>query len=261
MGEYTKVEIIAGVGLITLNRPESYNALNIPTARELSEVLMRFTCDRNIKSVLLTGAGKAFSAGGDIKRALSDPNGPASVFHELATYVHLCVVEIRRMRKPVLAAINGVAAGGGFSLALACDFRVMAESARLKQGFTSNALCIDAGGTFTLPRIVGVARAMEIAAIDQTIDAAQALDWGLVTKVVPDDELIEHSVSFLNRVCAKSLHTFGWSKELLNGSLETSLETQLAREREGLVDCVSHPDGIEGMQAFLERRKPRFNEH
>ena len=261
MGEYTKVETIDGIGLITLNRPESYNALNIPTARELSEVLMQFTSDRTIKAVLLTGAGKAFSAGGDIKRALSAPHGPASVFHELATYVHLCVIEIRRMRKPVLAAINGVAAGGGFSLALACDFRVMAESARLKQGFTSNALCIDAGGTFTLPRIVGIARAMEIAAIDETIDAAQALDWGLVTEVVPDDELIGHSVSFLNRVCSKSLHTFGWSKELLNGSLETSLETQLQREREGLVDCVSHPDGIEGMQAFVERRKPRFNEH
>ena len=118
MGEYTKVEIIAGVGLITLNRPECYNALNIPTARELSEVLMRFTSDRNIKSVLLTGAGKAFSAGEDIKRALSDPNGPASIFHELATYVHLCVIEIRRMRKPVLAAINGVAAGGGIARAM-----------------------------------------------------------------------------------------------------------------------------------------------
>ncbi len=260
MGEYTKVEVKDGVGLITLNRPDSYNALDIPASRELSEVLVQCTSDRNVKCILLTGAGEAFSAGGDIKRAMNNPNGPASVFHELATYVHVCVTEIRRMRKPVLAAINGVAAGGGFSLALACDFRVMAESAQLKQGFTSNALCIDAGGTFTLPRIVGIARALEIAAIDEPIDASQALEWGLVTKVVPNDELIEHSITFLNKVCEKSLHTFGWSKELISGSLETSLETQLAREREGLVDCVSHPDGIEGMQAFLERRKPKFNE-
>jgi 2-(1,2-epoxy-1,2-dihydrophenyl)acetyl-CoA isomerase len=260
MGEYTKVEVTDGVGRIILNRPESYNALDIPTSQELSEVLLQFTSDHNVKCLLLTGAGKAFSAGGDIKRAMNNPDGPASVFHELATHVHVCVTEIRTMRKPVLAAINGVAAGGGFSLALACDFRVMAQSAQLKQGFTSNALCIDAGGTFTLPRLVGLARALEIAALDEPIDASRALDWGLVTEVVPDDELIERSLAFLSRLREKSLHAFGWSKELLNGSLETSLETQLSRERAGLVDCVSHPDGIEGMQAFVERRKPRFNE-
>ncbi len=135
----------------------------------------------------------------------------------------------------------------------------MAEPAKLKQGFTSNALCIDAGGTFMLPRLVGLARAMEIAALDEPIEASRALAWGLVTKVAPDDELMERSLAFLNRIRRKSLHTFGWSKELLNGSLETSLETQLARERDGLVDCVSHPDGIEGMRAFLDRRQPRFN--
>ncbi len=260
MGKYTKVKTENGVGLITLNRPDSYNALDIPTARELSEVLIRFATDPKVKCLLLTGAGKAFSAGGDIKRAMSNPQGPAPVFHELATYVYLCVTEIRRMRKPVVAAINGVAAGGGFSLALACDFRIMAESAKLKQGFTSNALCIDAGGTFTMPRLVGLARALEIAATDEPVDASRALDWGLVTKIVPDHELVESSIAYLKRICEKSLYTFGWSKELLNGSLETSLETQLARERDGLVACVSHPDGIEGMQAFLERRKPRFNE-
>ena len=260
MGVNTKVEVIDGIGQITLNRPASYNALDIPTSRELSEILLQFTSDQNVKCLLLTGAGKAFSAGGDIKRAMNNPQGPAAVFHELATYVHVCITEIKRMRKPVLAAINGVAAGGGFSLALACDFRIMAESAHLKQGFTSNALSIDAGGTFTLPRVVGLARAMEIAALDEPIDANKALDWGLVTQLSPDNELIQNSVAFLNKICEKSLHTFGWSKALLNGSLETSLETQLARERDGLVDCASHSDGIEGMQAFLEQRKPRFNE-
>ena len=259
MGTFTKTEVIDGIGRITLNRPDSYNALDIPTSRELSEVLLRFTSDHNVRCLLITGAGAAFSAGGDIKRAMNNPQGPASVFHELATHVHVCVTEIKRMRKPVVAAINGIAAGGGFSLALACDFRLMAESAQLKQGFTSNALCIDAGGTFIMPRLVGLARALEIAAFDELIDAQRALDWGLVTELAPDDRLIERSIAFLNKICEKSLHTFGWSKELLNGSLETSLETQLARERDGLVDCVSHPDGIEGMQAFLERRKPKFN--
>lgn len=260
MGVNIRVEVIDGIGQITLNRPVSYNALDIPTSRELSEVLLQFASDHNVKCLLITGAGKAFSAGGDIKRAMGNSHGPASVFHELATYVHVCITEIRRMRKPVLAAINGVAAGGGFSLALACDFRIMAESAHLKQGFTSNALCIDAGGTFTLPRLVGLARAMEIAALDESIDAVRALDWGLVTQLAPDNELIQVSLAFLRKICRKSLHTFGWSKELLNSSFETPIETQLARERDGLVDCASHADGMEGMQAFIERRKPRFNE-
>ncbi|MEZ5580300.1 MAG: enoyl-CoA hydratase/isomerase family protein [Candidatus Competibacteraceae bacterium] len=171
------------IAQLTLNRPKSYNALNIETAQALTRALLD-RADPAIHGVVITGGGAAFSAGGDIKFVLAHPHGPAAAFHELATHVHVCVTEIRRLRKPVIAALNGVAAGGGFSLALACDFRVMAESARLKQGFTSNALCIDAGGTFTLPRLVGLARALEIAAFDEPIAAEQALAWGLVTRVV-----------------------------------------------------------------------------
>lgn len=260
MDTYTTFDVVDGIGRITFNRPASYNALDIPTARELADRLVALAGDDTVQAVLLTGAGAAFSAGGDVKRAMESEMGPAAVFHELATYVHVCVSEIRRMRKPALAAINGVAAGGGFSLALACDFRVMAASARLKQGFTGNALCIDAGGTFTLPRLVGLARAMEIAAFDEPITAQQALAWGLATKVVPDDELMTASIALLNRIRETSLHTFGWSKALLNTSFETALERQLQREREGLVACAAHPDGIEGMRAFLEKREPRFNQ-
>jgi 2-(1,2-epoxy-1,2-dihydrophenyl)acetyl-CoA isomerase len=174
--------------------------------------------------------------------------------------VHVCIAEIRGIPKPVVAAINGVAAGGGFSLALACDFRVMAESARLKQGFTSNALCIDAGGTFTLPRLVGFARALEIATFDEVISAQKAFDWGLVNQVVADAKVLDAADILMKKICKKSLHTFAWSKQLLNNAFETSLETQLDRERTGLVSCVSHPDGVEGMHAFLEKRKPQYNQ-
>ncbi len=259
MGDYTRLDIVNGIGRILLNRPESFNALNLPTAQELGESLRQLRGDENIRGIIITGAGKAFSAGGDIRRAVHHPEGPAAAFHELATFVHLAIAEIRNMTKPVIAAINGVAAGGGFSLALACDFRVMAESARLKQGFTSNALCIDAGGTFTLPRLVGFARALEIATFDEFIPAEQALEWGLVTKVVPDAGLLDAANAMMGKICQKSLHTFGWSKQLLNNAFETTLETQLDRERAGLVSCVSHPDGVEGMQAFMEKRKPKFN--
>jgi 2-(1,2-epoxy-1,2-dihydrophenyl)acetyl-CoA isomerase len=259
MGEFTKLEIVDSVGRILLNRPESFNALDLPTARELAALLMQLRGDANVHGILITGAEEAFSAGGDIRRAVSHPNGPAAVFHELATVVHVCIAEIRGIPKPIIAAINGVAAGGGFSLALACDFRVMAESARLKQGFTSNALCIDAGGTFTLPRLVGFARALEIATFDEVISAHKALDWGLVNQVVADADVLDAADAMMKKICNKSLHTFAWSKQLLNNAFETSLETQLDRERAGLVSCASHADGLEGMHAFLEKRKPKYN--
>lgn len=260
MGEFTELQLQDGIGRVLLNRPDSYNALDLATARELADTLHRLSADDSVGAVIITGAGAAFSAGGDIKRALSHPHGPGAAFHELATYVHVCIAEVRRMRKPVIAAINGVAAGGGFSLALACDFRLMAESARLKQGFTSNALCIDAGGTFTLPRLVGLARALEIAAFDEPIPAAQALAWGLVTQVTPAAELLDSAVRMARTLLRRSLHTFGWSKQLLTDAFDTSLETQLERERQGLVSCASHRDGLEGMQAFLEKRPPRYNQ-
>ena len=182
MGDYTTLEIIDNVALITLNRPELYNAFNMPTAKEFAQVLMALNSDSTVQAVVITGAGKAFSAGGDLLRVLEHPQGPAVAFHEIAAVVHMCILEIRRMPKPVIAAINGVAAGGGFSLALACDFRVMAQSAWLKQGFTGNGLSIDAGGTFTLPRLVGLTRAMEIATFDEKISAEQAHGLGVSHK-------------------------------------------------------------------------------
>lgn len=247
------------IAQLTLNRPESYNALNITTAQALTRALLDLGADPAIRGLVITGNGTAFSAGGDIKFVQTHPHGPAAAFHELATHVHVCVTEIRRLRKPVIAAINGIAAGGGFSLALSCDFRIMADSARLKQGFTSNALCIDAGGTFTLPRLVGLARALEIAAFDEPITAEQALGWGLVTRVVPSGLLLETALEMASTLAEKSLHTFEQVKALLTDSFDTSWETQLERERRGLVACAGHPDGQEGMRAFLEKRSPRYN--
>lgn len=247
------------VATILLNRPEAYNALDRETVGELQAILLQASTDPGIHGVVITGAGKAFSAGGDIRGVMAHPQGPASAFNVLAAHVHVCVVEIRRMRKPVVAAINGVAAGGGFSLALASDFRVMARSARLKQGFTSNALCIDGGATFTLPRLVGLARALEIAAFDAPIAADQALAWGLVTKVVDDGAVVAEAERMVHAVAEKSLHTFGWSKQLLTNSSDTALEAQLEAERQGLIACVSHPDGVEGMTAFLEKRPAVYN--
>lgn len=243
---------------LTFNRPEAYNALNLDMMERLAETLSSAAKDSSIKGILLTGNGKAFCAGGDLKWISQQTEEAGSVLYRLAPQFHLSIVEIRRMAKPVIAAINGIAAGGGFSLALACDFRVMAQSATLRQAYTSSGLSIDGGGSFALPRLVGLARAMEIMAFDQPISSAQALEWGLVTKVVPDDEVISAALTLLTDLTRTALISFAWSKKLMINSFNNTLETQLELERQGISDCAAHPNGREGMRAFVEKRKPSF---
>lgn len=243
---------------ITLNRPEAYNALNLDMMNILGETLSSAARDHSIKGILLTGNGKAFCAGGDLKWISQQAEGAGSVLYRLAPQFHLSIIEIRRMEKPVVAAINGIAAGGGFSLALACDFRVIGESATLRQAYTSSGLSIDGGGSFALPRLVGLARAMEIMSFDQPISAAQALEWGLVTRVIPDAGVVSTALAMLNELTKSALHSFAWSKKLMNNSFNNTLETQLELEREGISDCGSHPNGQEGIKAFVEKRKPSF---
>jgi len=243
---------------IALNRPEAYNALNLDVMIKLSNALASAVTDPAIKGIMLTGKGKAFCSGGDLKWISQQADDAGSILHRLAPQFHIAITEIRRMGKPVISAINGIAAGGGFSLALACDFRVMAESAVLRQAYTSSGLSIDGGGTFALPRLVGLAHALEIAAFDQPISSAQALAWGLVTKAVPDDKVVEEAISMLQGLAKSALHSFAWSKRLLMESFNNTLETQLELERQGISDCARHPNGQEGLKAFLEKRKPVF---
>lgn len=243
---------------ITLNRPEAYNALNLDLMNMLADALANGATKQSIQGILITGKGKAFCAGGDLKWISQQTDEPGSVLNKLAPQFHLSILEIRRMEKPVVAAINGIAAGGGFSLALACDFRVMGQSATLRQAYTSSGLSIDGGGSFALPRLVGLARAIEIMAFDEPISTTQALDWGLVTKVVPDDEVLSASMDMLTRLTKASLHSFAWSKKLMTDSFNNTLETQLEFERQGISDCGAHPDGQEGIKAFVEKRKPSF---
>jgi 2-(1,2-epoxy-1,2-dihydrophenyl)acetyl-CoA isomerase len=225
----------------------------------LGETLSAAATDQAIRGVLITGTGKAFCAGGDLKWISQQPEATGVVLHRLAPQFHLSIIEIRRMEKPVLAAINGIAAGGGFSLALACDFRVMGESAILRQAYTSSGLSIDGGGSFTLPRLVGLARAMEIMAFDPPISSGQAIEWGLVTKVVPDNNVLSAALTILNDLTKSALHSFAWSKRLMTQSFNNTLETQLELERQGISDCAAHPNGQEGIQAFVEKRKPSFS--
>jgi len=243
---------------VLLNRPETFNAFDLDMVESFAKFLIYLAADDSISAVVVSGEGRAFCAGGDLKWVHNFPGGPAAGFHELAARYHQAILEIRRMRKPVIAAINGVAAGGGFSLALACDFRVMAQSAVLRQAYTANGLCIDGGGTFTLPRLVGLARAMEIVGFDKPISSEQALAWGLVTKVVEDGRALEEAWNMARELAKGSLYSFGWCKELLTDSFHTTIETQMERERLGISRCGAHPDGREGLKAFAEKRKPVF---
>jgi 2-(1,2-epoxy-1,2-dihydrophenyl)acetyl-CoA isomerase len=260
MNEPIKAVICGDLATAVFNRPKAFNAFDLDAISMLAEHLITLAADDSIRGVIITGEGKAFSAGGDVKWADGWPEGPAAAFHQLAARYHQAILEIRRMRKPVIAAINGMAAGGGFSLALACDFRIMEKSAVLRQAYTSNGLSIDGGGTFTLPRLVGLARALEIVAFDRPISAETALKWGLVNRVVEDGKSLEEAMEVGRHLAQISMHSFGYAKQLLTDSFTNSFETQLEIERAALRSCAAHRDGREGMTAFLEKRKPVFNQ-
>jgi 2-(1,2-epoxy-1,2-dihydrophenyl)acetyl-CoA isomerase len=260
MTESVKLSNDRGVATVMFNRPDTFNAFDQGMAVLLAKNLTHLAVDQSVSAVVISGEGKAFCAGGDLRSVLGFPYGPAAGLYELAASFHQAIVEIRRMKKPVIAAINGIAAGGGFSMALACDFRVMAQSAVLRQAYTSNGLSIDGGGTFTLPRIVGLARALEIIAFDKPISSEQALSWGLVTKVVPEGQALEEARRMALELAGGSIHSFGRCKQLCTDSFHTAFEAQIERERTALSCCADHPDGKEGLKAFTEKRKPIFTD-
>lgn len=252
------VDITEGMATISLNRPAQYNALDVVAAGELHGALVEVAADQAVKAVVITGVGKAFCAGGDLRWVASHPGGLPTAFLELTAQWHAAVAEIHRMPKPVIAAINGVAAGGGFSLALACDFRVMSSSAQLRQGYSSAGLSLDASGSFMLPRLVGLARALEIATFDEPIDAPTALAWGLVTRIVEAERLLTAATELARSIMRGSLSSFAAMKALLKGSMEHALGAQLDLEQSAIVECSANADGREGVGAFVERRAAKF---
>lgn len=258
MSEPIVFTIEASVARIVFNRPEVFNALDGPVLHALADRLMEIAIDPKVRAVMLTGAGKAFCSGADLRSLIAEPGRTASLLYALAPVLHQSVLEIRRMHKPVVAAVNGVAAGAGLSLALACDFRVMAKSAVFRQAYTSWGLCMDGGSTYTLPRLIGLARALEVAGMDAPITAEQALAWGLATRIVEDDQVLDEAQALASALADRSPHAFGLAKQLMTDSFHSSLETQLERERTAITACGQHPDGQEGMMAFAAKRKPVF---
>lgn len=246
------------VVLVHLARADAHNAMDIALLGALVDTLAELAVDDGARAIVLAGGERAFSVGGDLAWITSQPEGAGGAVHRLAGKLHQGIVEMRRMAKPVIGAIRGVAAGAGMSLALACDLRVLGRSSRLVLAYTSRGLSVDGGASFALPRLVGLARALEIAALDEPIPAEQALSWGLATSVTDDDRVIGDAFALAERLAERSPHAFGAAKRLLMDSFDTPLETQLEREREALARAAVHPDGAEGLAAFLEKREPRF---
>ncbi len=256
--ETLRFEMAGGVAEITLNRPEVYNALNLTMARELDDVMRRCDDDPAVRAVLLTGTGKAFCAGGDLKSFAAEREHVGAHVKDVTTALHDAVSRMARMDAPVIAGVNGVAAGGGMALALACDIMVAAESARFTMAYTRAGLTPDGSSTYYLPRLVGLRRALDLTLTNRTLSAAEAEAWGIAAYVVPDAELLPKARELARTLAAGATGTLGGAKRLLHEGWTETLETQMARESYRVAEAANSAEGREGIAAFVEKRAPRF---
>jgi 2-(1,2-epoxy-1,2-dihydrophenyl)acetyl-CoA isomerase len=249
------------VATITLNRPDAYNALSLPLARELFQATLEVDEDPDVRCVVLTGAGKAFCGGGDVKDFAGNLPRIGILVKELTTYVHGAVSKLARTPKPVVVAVNGVAAGGGLSLALAGDLVVAAESARFTMAYSRIAATPDGSSTYFLPRLIGLRRALELHFTNRVLSAREALDWGLITRVVPDAELGAAVSALAAELAQGPTKAFAGAKLLFHQSTHESLETQMELEARAIAAIGHTEDFREGVTAFAQKRTPAFRGH
>lgn len=256
--EHLTLERVAGVATITLNRPDAFNAFNMKLGREIFDAALTVDEDAAVRCVVLTGAGRAFCAGGDVKEFVDNLPRIGAHVKELTTYLHGAVSRLNRSDKPVIVAVNGIAAGGGFSLALSGDIVVAAESARFTMAYSKIAATPDGSASYFLPRLVGMRRAMELYLTNRVLSAKEALEWGLVTRVAPDAEL-SASVDALARELAQGpTKAFGAAKRLFHQSTTESLETQMELEAQAIARSGHTEDFRDAVTAFAEKKTPTF---
>jgi 2-(1,2-epoxy-1,2-dihydrophenyl)acetyl-CoA isomerase len=251
-----------GVASITLNRPQALNALNRELTVALRDAVLTVENDAAVRCVVLRG-GEHFMAGGDLKWFKTLAEGRTSAenrvqFEAFVHEVHALILSVRRMPKPVIAGVRGAVAGFGMSLMMATDLAIAADSAYFTLAYTLIGVSPDGGSTFSLPRIVGQKKAMEIALLGERFDAASAERLGLVNRVVPSASLDAETGKLAARLAAGPTAVYARTKALVNGSLNATLESQLQREAEAFAQSASEPDFQEGLAAFVEKRKPQF---
>lgn len=259
-GDVVIVTDDGGVRTIMLNRPEVLNALNEALADALAVALRAAQADRVVRCLVLTGAGRAFCSGQDLAEVTdrARSGNPLNLAERIREFYNPVVMLLRTIEKPVIASVNGVAAGGGCGLALACDMRIAAESASFIEAFVHVGLVPDCACTFMLPRLVGVSRAMELAFTGRKVKAREALEIGLVNRVVPDADLPGATMELARKLACMPTRAIGLAKRAINAAWSADLETQLAYEAElqGIAETTA--DYKEGVAAFIEKRTAVF---
>jgi 2-(1,2-epoxy-1,2-dihydrophenyl)acetyl-CoA isomerase len=244
-----------GVGKIILNRPDVLNSFTMDMALEMQSALDECVSNKEVRSILLTGAGRAFCAGQDLAAAIA-PGADIKVIVE--KQYNPIIRKIRNLEKPVICAVNGVAAGAGANIAFACDIVLSATSATYIQAFSKIGLIPDSGGTFFIPRLIGLQRATALMMLGDKITAEQAMQYGLIYKVLPDDQLTTEADKLAAQMAQMPTKGLGLTKRLLNASLNNNMEQQLTMEGEMQAAAAKTYDNQEGVKAFLEKRKPVF---
>lgn len=254
------VSLEAGVLTLTLNRPEKLNAFNPDLHQALRQGIERAADQAEVRAVILTGSGRGFCAGQDLsERDVSAGAAPIDLSVSLGSHYNPLVRRLRALPKPIVCAVNGVAAGAGANIALACDLVIAARSARFVQSFSRIGLVPDSGGTYFLPRLVGTARAMGLALLGDSLSAEQAQQWGLIWKVVDDERLGEEANALARQLAQGPTKGYGLLKKALYASSGNSLDAQLDLERDLQREAGLSDDYREGVTAFKEKREPRFS--
>jgi 2-(1,2-epoxy-1,2-dihydrophenyl)acetyl-CoA isomerase len=253
-----RLERDSGIARLTLDRPDSANALNLPMAQELMKASIELDEDADVRAVILTGNGKMFCAGGDLGAMSKAGGGAAAYIKEMAGNLHLAISRFARMRAPVIAAVNGTAAGAGFSMMCATDLAIACETAKFTMAYTNAGLSPDGSSSYFLPRIIGQRRTFELMLTNRVLNSAEALEWGLLNQVVPADELMSTAQQIAEHLAVGPTNAYGVVKRLLLNSGDDSLESQMEHETRGIADSARTADGQEGIAAFLAKRRPEF---
>ena len=253
-------EVADNVATITINRPQAANAMGPLTAKEFCAAAMDAESDPAVRAVVLTGAGKMFCAGGDLGAFAEAGDGARKLLMQMTGDLHLGLSRLGRGKAPVICAVNGTAAGAGFSLVMASDLAIAAESAVFTMAYTRAGLSPDGSSTFYMPRKLGDRRARELMLTNRVLSSQEALDWGVVNQVVPDADLQTEAMALARKLAAGPTAAFGAVKTLLNGTFEQTLESQMELEARSIADLAAagDGDGREGINAFVEKRKPQF---
>lgn len=247
-----------GVATLTLARPEAGNAIDLQLAQDLNEVTTAWSVDRRVRAVLITGEGKNFCVGGDLNSFQERFDDLPAHLTDITTYLHAANSRLIRLDTPVIAAVQGSAAGAGMSLAASSDLVLAGESSKFVMAYTAIGLTPDGSGTWSLPHVVGLRRALELVLTNRRLSAEEAMAIGIVTRVVADGELAEEALALARTLAAGPTGAYGAAKRLLRDSLGTDLEAQLALETQSLAAAAGSADGREGIAAFLAKRAAEF---